>query len=327
MNIRNTKEEKKIFFDLFKFESRSMHGQLPIIWKKAKNHYIYDIHGRKIIDFTSTIFVASVGHANANVIKSISKTLKNSLLHTYAYPHKLRSEYIKKLVKFFGKRDGPVSFSLSLDPSLFSWGLSFLSNCRHDRYLKNAKTLRDLATYSRSTLQWLTEEQQINYDLCSTGILAIHKSIQSLEEAALESDQLDNTDNQEEVLDAYQCARLEPALTDAVDSGIIAGGIFSKNAATGNARSFTLELAKKCAELGVCFTFGVNIVGIVDKSSSLSEYSGIPVFESIDELEVLDAIVITDLGDHQASLKHLSDFYPGSRIFLPQILNLIIYTL
>ncbi len=103
MNKKNKIEEKKIFYDLSKFESRSMHGQLPVVWKKAKNYYIYDIHDKKIIDFTSTIFVASVGHANLNVIKNISKTLKNSLLHTYAYPHKLRSEYIKKLVKFFGK--------------------------------------------------------------------------------------------------------------------------------------------------------------------------------------------------------------------------------
>ena len=68
--------------------------------------------------------------------------------------------------------------------------------------------------------------------------------------------------------------------------------------------------------------FEVNIVGIVDKSSSLSEYSGIPIFESIDELEVLDAIVITDLGDHQASLKHLSGLYPGSHVFVPEILKL-----
>ena len=73
-----------------------MHGQLPVVWKKAKNYYIYPtVHAGKIIDFTSTIFVASVGHANLNVIKNISKTLKNNLLHTYAYPHKLRSEYIK----------------------------------------------------------------------------------------------------------------------------------------------------------------------------------------------------------------------------------------
>ena len=77
------------------------------------------------------------------------------------------------------------------------------------------------------------------------------------------------------------------------------------------------EIAVLCAP-----KFEVKIVGIVDKSSSLSEYSGIPILESIDELGVLDAIVITDLGDHQASLKHLSDFYPESRIFVPQILNL-----
>ena len=68
--------------------------------------------------------------------------------------------------------------------------------------------------------------------------------------------------------------------------------------------------------------FEVNIVGIVDKSSSLSEYSGIPIFESIDELKVLDAIVITDLGDHQASLNHLSGLYPGSHVFVPEILKL-----
>ena len=77
------------------------------------------------------------------------------------------------------------------------------------------------------------------------------------------------------------------------------------------------EIAVLCAPI-----FEIKIVGIVDKSSSLSEHSGIPIFESIDQLGVLDAIVITDLGDHQASLKHLSDFYPESRIFVPQILNL-----
>ena len=32
-----------------------MHGQLPIVWKKAKNFNIYDIADNKFIDFTSTI--------------------------------------------------------------------------------------------------------------------------------------------------------------------------------------------------------------------------------------------------------------------------------
>ena len=68
--------------------------------------------------------------------------------------------------------------------------------------------------------------------------------------------------------------------------------------------------------------FEVNIVGIVDQSSSLTEYSGIPILDSIEKLEYVDAIVITDLGDPDASLKYLSGFYPGSQIFVPQILNL-----
>jgi 4-aminobutyrate aminotransferase/(S)-3-amino-2-methylpropionate transaminase len=38
-----------------------MHGQLPIVWSKAKNFNIYDIAGNKFIDFTSTIFVANTG--------------------------------------------------------------------------------------------------------------------------------------------------------------------------------------------------------------------------------------------------------------------------
>ena len=68
--------------------------------------------------------------------------------------------------------------------------------------------------------------------------------------------------------------------------------------------------------------FEVNIVGIVDKSSSLAEYSGIPILDNIEKLGVVDAIVITDVGDPDASLKYLSGFYPGSHLFVPQILKL-----
>ena len=52
---------EKILKKLKSIESRSMHGQLPIVWKKAKNFNIYDMAGNKFIDFTSTIFVANIG--------------------------------------------------------------------------------------------------------------------------------------------------------------------------------------------------------------------------------------------------------------------------
>ena len=52
-----------------------MHGQLPIVWNKAKNFNVYDIKGNKFIDFTSTIFVANIGHSNS----SLKEKLVNSI--------------------------------------------------------------------------------------------------------------------------------------------------------------------------------------------------------------------------------------------------------
>ena len=44
---------------LDKYESRSMHGQLPIVWHRANGHSVFDKVGNKWIDFTSMIFVAN----------------------------------------------------------------------------------------------------------------------------------------------------------------------------------------------------------------------------------------------------------------------------
>tara|TARA_S200000501_G_scaffold204962_2_gene192739 strand:- start:49063 stop:50400 length:1338 start_codon:yes stop_codon:yes gene_type:complete len=90
---------------LSKIESRSMHGQLPIVWSKAKNYSVYDIKGNKFIDFTSTIFVANIGHSNPNLIKQIKSHLKIPLLNTYAYANKIRYNYLNELVKFTGLKN------------------------------------------------------------------------------------------------------------------------------------------------------------------------------------------------------------------------------
>ena len=62
-----------IFKNIKKYESRSMHGQIPIVWSKAKNFNIFDIAGNKFIDFTSTIFVSNTGHSNPRIKKYIQK--------------------------------------------------------------------------------------------------------------------------------------------------------------------------------------------------------------------------------------------------------------
>jgi 4-aminobutyrate aminotransferase-like enzyme len=93
----------KIIKSLQKNESRSMQGQLPIIWSKAEGHSLFDISGNKFIDFTSTIFVTNIGHSNTKLINNLRKALDKKLLHSYAYFNKSREKYLKNLIKFAGK--------------------------------------------------------------------------------------------------------------------------------------------------------------------------------------------------------------------------------
>ena len=87
---------------LEQYESRSMQGQMPIVWDRAEDFNIYDRHGNKWIDFTSTIFVSNVGHGNRNICNAVKKVLEKPLIHSYAYVNEERIQYHKKLAEFVG---------------------------------------------------------------------------------------------------------------------------------------------------------------------------------------------------------------------------------
>ena len=93
---------KEIIARLEKTESRSMQGQFPIIWDKAEDFSVYDIAGNRWIDFTSTIFVANIGHGNKRVSAAIKEVLDKPLVSTYAYMSEVRAKYLEKLIEFAG---------------------------------------------------------------------------------------------------------------------------------------------------------------------------------------------------------------------------------
>lgn len=92
-------ESLPILQDIDQYESRSMHGQMPIVWDKAKDFQVWDIAGNCWIDFTSTIFVANAGHSNQKLIAALKEQLDKPLLHTYTYPSKIRAEYLRYLIQ------------------------------------------------------------------------------------------------------------------------------------------------------------------------------------------------------------------------------------
>jgi len=94
---------EQILASLDHYESRSMHGQFPLIWDRAVDSSVFDIAGNCWIDFTSTIFVANVGHSNARVMAAMQATMDAPIYSCYAYPNRIRADYLQRLIAFAGK--------------------------------------------------------------------------------------------------------------------------------------------------------------------------------------------------------------------------------
>ncbi len=91
-------ESLPILQKLYDCESRSMHGQLPVVWDRAEGFQVHDAWGNTWIDFTSTIFVTNAGHGNAEIVNSLQEVLRKPLLHSYTFATKERADYIERLV-------------------------------------------------------------------------------------------------------------------------------------------------------------------------------------------------------------------------------------
>lgn len=84
---------------MYAAESRAMHGQLPVIWDRAKGFQVFDAWGNAWIDFTSTIFVTNAGHGNERIVEALRAELDLPLLHTYTFANRARIDYLDALIE------------------------------------------------------------------------------------------------------------------------------------------------------------------------------------------------------------------------------------
>ena len=85
--------------DRKKNETSALVDQVPVYWDKAKDFSIYDTNGNKWIDMTAGIFATNSGHANEEIKAAIQEQLDADLLFAYQYDHKVRNNFVSKLVK------------------------------------------------------------------------------------------------------------------------------------------------------------------------------------------------------------------------------------
>ncbi|MBI4580538.1 MAG: aspartate aminotransferase family protein [Planctomycetes bacterium] len=76
-------------------------GHDHLVWTRASGARVWDARDRELIDFTSGVLVASIGHAHPRVADAIAEQAR-TLLNCYDAPHPLRGRVAAKLVQLAG---------------------------------------------------------------------------------------------------------------------------------------------------------------------------------------------------------------------------------
>jgi DNA-binding MarR family transcriptional regulator len=77
------------------------------------------------------------------------------------------------------------------------------------------------------------------------------------------------------------------------------------------------EIAVLCAA-----NFDIEIIGIIDDGSALESYTEKPVVRELADLGEFEVILITDLGNPQASYDKICQIIPENKVLAPDILNI-----
>lgn len=90
-------ESLPIFEELSKSEPRSMAGQPPIVWHKAKDFTVSDKWGNRWIDWSSGVLITNAGHGRKEICDKLKEIIDQGLLATYVFVHEGRMELTREL--------------------------------------------------------------------------------------------------------------------------------------------------------------------------------------------------------------------------------------
>jgi len=162
-----------------------------------------------------------------------------------------------KVAKWLLRDDSPLLFRPKLDPRQWRWGLSFLTQCTNAAFERNVEQLVRLGRYSHESLKAIVASTGIEYDRLERGIMHFFSSEADFEAGVAGAEIMRRHGVDRRVLSREEVLKTEPAL--AAYGTRIAGGTFTPSDESGDARVFTQELARRCAERGVQFLYGHDI--------------------------------------------------------------------
>lgn len=223
------------------------------------------ILGAGIIGVMSAYYLKKSGHDVLVIDRQSDAALETTFANggqvsvCYSEPWSNFSN-LKKMISWLGKEDSPILFKPKFDINQWSWGIKFLIESFPKNNHNNIISMLKIASYSRSTLQQLRKELNLNYEQITKGILTYYTTEKSFEAAKADSEFMIRYNCNRLIKSKEETFEIEPTLKNS--SFNIVGSDYTEEDETGNAKLFTQLMKFECEKIGVQFLFEHEITDV-----------------------------------------------------------------
>ncbi|HSI60984.1 MAG TPA: D-amino acid dehydrogenase [Ideonella sp.] len=229
--------------------------------------------GAGIIGISTAWYLAEEGHEVTVVDRQPDAALETSFANgaqisvSFCEPWANAGAPLKVL-KWLLRDDSPLLFRPRLDPYQWRWGLRFLMQCTDAAFARNVEELVALGAYSHASLKSLVAQTGIEYNRLERGILHFFSSQSDFDAGAAGAELMRTHGVDRRVLSRDEVLKIEPALASFGPN--IHGGTYTPSDESGDARAFTQQLGRLCAERGVKFLYQHDIVALAQAGGAIS---------------------------------------------------------
>ena len=258
--------------------------------------------GAGIVGISTAWYLLEQGHEVTVVDRQLDAALETSFANgaqisvSYCEPWAHPSAPLK-VAKWLAHDDSPLLFRPKLDVHQWRWGLSFLANCTHAAFERNVAQLVALGRYSHESLKVLVAQTGIEYDRLERGILHFFCNAKDFDGAAAGAAIMRRHGVDRRILSRDEVLQVEPALRGFAEQFV--GGTFTASDESGDARSFTQQLARRCEARGATFLYGHDVAGF---DVAGGELQAVRVRQRHESRTLKADAFVAALGSHTAPL-------------------------
>ena len=231
------------------------------------------ILGAGVVGVSSAWYLSQAGHEVTVIDRQSAAGLETSFANggqisvSHAEPWSNPHAPARALA-WMGREDAPLLFRLRWDPALFDWSWRFLRECTPGRTRENIRDIVALALYSRELLKTLREDTGIEYDHLERGILHVYTDQKEFAASIEASKVLREFGCDRRTVDADECVAIEPALS--ATRPILVGGDYTPLDESGDALTFSQNLAQLCQKRGVTFRYGLEVERLLGETGKVA---------------------------------------------------------